>query len=92
MVGLLIDTSSGDILVEAGRSQVGNTDAQIAETLLVAWRGEFKEFPLLGGEILSHLNGEWNETWPADVKKQLSACGVGASIVKITDDNVITIK
>ena len=51
MNGILIDAESGDLLIERGSVVIGDTDSQIAEGVLVAMRGEWKEWPLIGGEV-----------------------------------------
>ncbi|MFK1951343.1 hypothetical protein ACIXFX_22300 [Bacteroides fragilis] len=51
MNGILIDAESGDLLIERGSVVIGETDSQIAECVLVAMRGEWKEWPLIGGEV-----------------------------------------
>lgn len=43
MNGILIDAESGDLLIERGSVVIGETDSQIAECVLVAMRGEWKE-------------------------------------------------
>ena len=92
MTGILIDTESGDLLIERGGVVIGNIDSQIAEGVLVATRGECKECPLIGGEVRKLLGGEPDVMWPAEVKRMLEACGLNVEKVSVSDDNVITIK
>ncbi len=92
MTGILIDTESGDLLVERGGVVIGNTDSQIAESVLVAMRGEWKECPLIGGEVRKMLGGEPDVMWPSEVKRMLEACGLDVEKVSVSDDNVITIE
>ena len=53
----MTDPETGDLKVNAGRLAVGDTTAQTAECVLRAVRGEFKEHPLIGAEILKMLGG-----------------------------------
>ncbi len=92
MTGILIDTESGDLLIERGGVVIGNTDGQIAEGVLVAMRGEWKECPLIGGEMRKMLGGEPDIMWPGEVKRMLEACGLDIEKVSVSDDNVITIE
>jgi hypothetical protein len=92
MKGILIDTQSGDLLVEHGRVVIGDTDSQIAEGVLVAMRGEWKEFPLLGGEVRKMLGGQVDVMWRGQVKKMLETCGLEVHKVSISEDNIITVE
>lgn len=92
MKGILIDTESGDLLVENGNVIVGDTDSQIAEGVLVAMRGEWKECPLIGGEVKMMLGGRPDVMWSGQVKKMLAACGLDVKKVNVSDDNIITIE
>ena len=55
MNGILIDAESGDLLVQHSSVVIGDTDSQIAEGVLVSMRGEWKECPLIGGEVTKML-------------------------------------
>ena len=92
MIGLLIDTETGYLLVERGSVVIGNTDSQIAESVLVAMRGEWKECPLIGGEVKKMLGGEPDVMWRGQVKKMLEACGLDVRKVNVSEDNIITIE
>ncbi len=92
MIGLLIDTETGDLLVERGSIVIGNTDSQIAESVLVAMRGEWKECPLIGGEVKKILGGQVDVMWRGEVKKMLEACGLDVQKVSISEDNIITVE
>lgn len=92
MNGILIDAASGDLLVEHGRVVIGDTDSQIAECVLVAMRGEWKESPLIGGEAKKMLGGQVDVMWRGEVKKMLEACGLDVRKVSISEDNIITVE
>ena len=89
MKGILIDSETGDLLVENGGLVVGDTEAQTVEAVLVANRGEFKESPLIGGETMQMLGGVVDVMWPGRVKKMLRACGVECERVKVDNGEVI---
>ena len=78
MNGILIDAESGDLLIERGSVVIGETDSQIAGCVLVAMRGEWKEWPLIGGEVKKMLGGE--------------ACGLDVRKVNITEGGIITVE
>lgn len=89
MKGILIDGGTGDLLVENSRLVIGDTEAQTVETVLVANRGEFKESPLIGGEVMQMLGGVVDVMWPSRVKKMLKACGVDCSRMKVDNNEII---
>lgn len=86
MKGILIDKETGDLLIEHGAVATGDPEAQTAEAVVLAMRGEFKEYPLIGGEAVRQLAGGVDVMWPADVREMLQACGVTCTNVAI--DNV----
>lgn len=93
MNGLITDTKTGDLLV-GSNSQAAVTDcmAQICESVLLAMRGEFKEFPLLGAEVMQQLGGCVDPFWPQETKKMLRACKVDAETVELNEDGTLTIE
>lgn len=92
MNGILIDAESGDLLIEHGRVVIGDTDSQIVEGVLVAMRGEWKESPLIGGEVKKMLGGQVDVMWRGEVKKMLEASGLDVQKVSISEDNIITVE
>lgn len=92
MIGILIDEKNGDLMVDHGRLVVGSTDSQIAEHVLVSMRGEWKERPLIGGEVKTMLGGTPDVMWRGQVKKMLEACGLSVKKISITDDRIITVE
>lgn len=78
-------------MVERGYMAIGDTEAQTAEAVILATRGEFKEHPLLGGEASRQLAGCGDVMWGAEVRKMLRACGVDCCKVSITADGIIEI-
>lgn len=92
MRGILIDAESGDLLIERGSVVIGDTDSQIAGWVLVAMRGEWKQWPLIGGEVKKMLGGEADVMWRGQVKKMLEACGLEVRKISISEDNMITVE
>jgi hypothetical protein len=91
MIGILIDSATGDLLVKGKSLAIGDNSSQVAECLLVANRGEFKEFPLLGGEVDKIRSGFVDPFWGGEVKKMLVACGIPAKRVSMNNE-IITIE
>lgn len=62
------------------------------ESVLLAMRGEFKEFPLLGGEVRTQLGGCVDPFWPQETKKMLRSCMVDVETVTLDRDGTLTIE
>ena len=88
MVGILIDPVGGDLLVESGAMQLGDNTGCVAEAVLRANRGEFKEYPLLGAEVVKVLGGEASLLWRQQAQQMLVAAGVPAERVMVDSDGI----
>lgn len=91
MVGMLIDPDTGDLQVRDKALVLGDNTGQVAECVLLAARGEFKEFPLVGAEIAKLANSNGDPLWCGNARGMLQACGVPVSRV-VLKDNQITIE
>ena len=91
MKGLLIDSETGDLLIEDKTATVVDNDVQIVENVLLANRGEFKEVPLIGAETRLQLGGERDVMWATRTKKMIKACGVEVRKISI-NDNTVTVE
>lgn len=91
MIGMLIDPETGDLQVNGGSLVLGDNTEQVAECVLLAARGELKEYPLVGAEIHKLANGNGDPLWCANAKQMLQAVGVPVSRVRL-DENHITIE
>lgn len=90
MKGILL-AEDNDLLVEGGSLTVGDNEAMIAEGVLRANRGEYKEAPLLGAEVIRLQNGEPTALWCATAKKMLQSAGVAVKRVYM-ENNIITLE
>ncbi len=91
MTGILIDVDTGDLLIQNSSVVIGDTDSQVTQCVLEAMRGEFKEYPLIGGEVRKMLSGNKDKMWINDVKKMLRDCGVEVNNISLSD-NIITVE
>lgn len=91
MKGLLIDSETGDLLIEDKTAMVTDNEEQVVENVLLANRGEFKELPLIGAETRLQLGGERDVMWATRTKKMIKACGVEVSKISISD-NIVTVE
>ncbi len=92
MKGIITDINTGDLFVEDNALAVVGNEESIVEYILLANRGEFKEFPLLGAEAKQMIGGERDVMWAARAKKMIKACGVNVRKVAVGDDNIITVE
>lgn len=87
MKGILLNEDN-DLLVENGCLTVGDNEAMLAECILLANRGEYKETPLLGAEVIRLQNGDVPALWCANAKKTLQAARLAVKRVYIKDNTI----
>ena len=92
MKGILIDQESCDIELAGGRIALGDNRLQSVEQILISNRGEYKEHPLVGGEVQKMIHGNVSRFWPNRVRAMCKAMGVSLSDLQVRSDNCITIK
>ncbi|MDR2652136.1 MAG: hypothetical protein LBC68_07460 [Prevotellaceae bacterium] len=88
MTGILIDSETGDLMINNGAIALGDITSQVVEHVLIANRGEYKEFPLIGGEIDKMRNGNPDTFWRGRIKDMLSACGVNVTRLDVDNGNI----
>ena len=90
ILGLQTDTETADLLVHQRAAVVAEASGFIAETVLLAAPGDFKEVPLLGADARSMLAANRDLFWPGNTKKMLRAVGVDVDAINVADTGVIT--
>lgn len=91
ILGLQTDTETADLLVHQRAAVVAEASGFIAETVLLAAPGDFKEVPLLGADARSMLAANRDPFWLGNTKKMLRAVGVDVAAINVADTGVITI-
>lgn len=91
MTGILLDTSTGDLLIEDGALCLGDTDSQTVALLLQTAKGEWKENVKLGADARSMLGGPRDAFWTQEVKRMAQTQGVSIKKVEVEDDGTINI-
>lgn len=89
MNGIVFDFERGDVCVENGALKVSIVDEQVAQMALTAFRGEFKEVPLIGGEVKMLLGGCVDVMWPGRMKRMLKVCGIMVSKISFVDGIIV---
>lgn len=87
MTGILID-SNCHAVIEDGHLAIGDNTASTANLLIVSNRGDFKEYPLLGGEAQKLIGSSEAKMWAARLKKQLTQIGIDVSSLSVEDDQI----
>ena len=96
MKGILIDTD-GDLMVRPYKGTdnkiisglvIGNVAMDTAERIIRAWQGEFKEAPLLGGNIDKFRSSISDPFLKGHIQEQLVAESINISRVEITKNGV----
>jgi hypothetical protein len=75
MKGILLD-ETGDIMVSGDSVVIDDVNLQIAEHIITAFQGEYKEAPLLGGNAAKILGGTPDPFWGSEVRRQLKSQGI----------------
>ena len=91
MIGIVVDSNTGDLLVDGGELAMGETSQQVIEHALRAFRGEYREFPLIGAEADKQRNSIGSRLWCVRAKQMCKACGVSVAQVSI-DGNTIVVR
>ena len=89
--GILLN-DNGEIWVQVSRDPdrlitgglvIGESDTQNVEHIIRAYRGEYKENPTLGGEIMKQQNGIITQTYRRFLQIQLETDGYDIKDVEI---------
>lgn len=88
MNGILLK-ENGEFSLQNGRIEVGEADGQTIENILRANRGEFKEAPLIGGEVVKMLGGTPNPLWATQVKKQIESLNIPITSVEMNAGEIL---
>lgn len=92
MNGMTTEPNGGDLRIAGGGSIVAGTEAQTIEHVLLANRGEYREHPLLGGEVRKMQHGTPGRMWCARARRMIQAAGVQVSRVWISGDKTIKVE
>jgi hypothetical protein len=87
MKDILLD-NEGNLLVRNGEPVIGDSRYQNAAVLLGAWMGEFKNDPLLGGNVKDMINGITDPFWVGQAKAQLKRCLLDPQKLTVTETGI----
>lgn len=86
----LITDADGDLVFVNGDVKIDESDTQHVEHILIADKGQFRQFPLIGVGISRYYNGSVNkQALKQSVKLQLESDGYNVrQIVVETNENL----
>ncbi len=95
MNGILTD-ETGDLPIKVRRSGgkisgglvIGDVRADVAERILIAYPGEFKEKPQLGCNLRETINGAADPFFRGNAMAQLKSEGIDVERLNINADNL----
>ena len=87
MNGILID-KTGDLSVGKKGLQIGDVRADVAERIVIAHPGEFKESPPLGCNLREAISGRIDPFFRGNAVEQLQSEGIEVEELNITPDNL----
>lgn len=90
MKDLLLD-ENGDLLIKDGDFVIGESDNQHQLDILLAEKGEFKEFPELGVGIQEMLSDDEFVEFLIEAKKNLEYDGMDINNIEFTKDGKLKI-
>lgn len=91
MIDILLNNEN-DISIVNGDFQIGESEQQEIESILIAFKGEFKNTPLVGAEILRMLKARnTRQGMTREVNEQLKYDGFQKIDFKIEDSENFTI-
>lgn len=90
MRGILLD-DNGNLQVQNGSLKIGDNMAQVAEHVIVAFTGEYKHAPLLGGNAKRMISGTPDPFWAGNMKRQLKQALVDVESLRVVE-GVIELK
>ena len=88
MIGLTVDTATGDLLVENGSLVLSEISSQVIEHVVRANRGEYRTQPLVGAEVIKLQHGSTSRLWCARAQKMCQAAGVEVKHVSVNGNNI----
>lgn len=90
MKDFLLD-ENGDLLIENGDFVIGESDNQHQKDILIATKGEFKEFPEIGVGIEAMLSDDDYMDLLIEAKKNLEYDGMKINNIEFTEEGTLKI-
>lgn len=82
---------SGDLAFENGDLAIGRSDEQHQKHILIANKGEYKQYPELGVSIAEMLNNDTYSAVLIEAKKNLEYDGMKINDISLSEDGKLLI-
>lgn len=76
---------TGDLAFENGDFVVGESTNQQIQDILMAAPGHYRQYPTIGGNIMTMLNGDWSQETARGIQMALEADGLNINGVSFKD-------
>ncbi len=83
-----LSDDDGDLIIENGDFKIGESDYQHIRDILQAAPGHYKQFPLVGANIMSMVNGSIDGDFRKELRKQLQADGYNVKSIKMVNGDL----
>ena len=88
----LIVDETGDLIIVNGDVKIDESDTQHVDHIVVADKGQFRQFPLIGVGILRMVNGSPNpQELKQQIKLQLESDGYNVRQITIDPNDMLSI-
>lgn len=88
----IITDENGDIQIVNGDIKIGESDSQHIEHIMIAGKGQFRQFPLIGVGIQNMINGTPNrQLLRQTIQLQLESDGYNVRAITISPTNALNI-
>ena len=89
MKGILLDNTTGDLLVKNGKLVIDDNRSQVTENIVRAHPGEFKEAPALGAYVERFLGGAHDPFWVGDTMEMLRSQHIEVQKIDVTENSIV---
>lgn len=83
---------NGDLLIKDGHFVIGESTSQHKKCLLLAEKGEYRQYPFSGIGLGSYINDDLLEELASETQKQFELDGMNVSKIEVFEDGTMTEK
>jgi hypothetical protein len=89
----IITDENGDLIILNGDFKVNESDSQHVEHIVIADKGQFRQFPLIGVGIKKTINGSVNpQRVKQQIKLQLESDGFNVRQIEVNPNDPLNIQ
>jgi len=88
----ILTDKGGDLVIENGDLVTGDSEVQEIESILVAEKGHFSQFPLIGVGVRKRLSGPFKAaSFKRDVRVNLESDGFNVNKVDVDEEGNVQV-